>query len=134
MLAGLDLPADVRALSEESGFAELEPELRYVVRTIAHVPARPVVALLGRRFQRETTFTLQDACGLRAVAHASRPMLFIHGQEDVYVRPRAAVELYRACSSPASLLLIPGAGHCAAARTAPEEFFSHLDDFYDCYA
>ena len=41
----------------------------------------------------------------------TKPVLFIHGEEDTFVPMAMTLENYRACRAPKELLLVEGAGH-----------------------
>ena len=49
-------------------------------------------------------------------------MLFIHGEDDVFVPFFMVKELYEACSSEKELYTVPGAGHGLAFIVNPDEY------------
>lgn len=66
------------------------------------------------------------ASPLRAVRESMTPVLLVHGSRDLTIRPRNALNIAAAAPDHVSLWLVPGAAHCGAWSTAPQEFESRL--------
>lgn len=67
-----------------------------------------------------------EASPLRAVRDSTTPVLLVHGSRDVTIRPRNALSIAAAAPNHVSLWIVPGAAHCGAWSTAPQEFESRL--------
>lgn len=69
---------------------------------------------------------LRRANPVEAVRSSMVPVLLIHGEEDINIRPWHSRALAQADPVYAQLWLVPGAGHCGAMAVASEEFWSRV--------
>ena len=79
---------------------------------------------LGRRFPSITK-------ALREMA--PRPILFIHGQRDSYIRSDQARLLYQSAGEPSYLWIVPGAKHNQSVAAAPGEYARRTSAFLRKY-
>lgn len=105
----------VSAVCTDSAFADPQALVGERVRSALKVPAAlvmtPVIALLARR----TGARLTDFRPLLAVARiAPRPLLLIHGEDDMLVPIHHAELLYEAAGEPKELWRLPGVSHVGA--------------------
>ncbi len=73
------------------------------------------------------TLATQTAGAQRVALVSPRPLLLVHGLDDVRLSPRCSELLYGMASDPKSLVLIPGATH--SLRQAREEVRTRVLDF-----
>jgi pimeloyl-ACP methyl ester carboxylesterase len=67
----------------------------------------------------------------KAVAHmVSRPILFIHGEKDSYLRSDQAYILYAAAAEPKSLWIVPHAKHNQSVVVTPAEYAARTVGFF----
>jgi fermentation-respiration switch protein FrsA (DUF1100 family) len=133
MLSEMALPDQVKAIVSDCAYANIRKQLEYSIQKTMHVPYQLVLPQTLWWFHQETGLSVDDASPLEAVKHAKVPMLFIHGEEDRYVKKENALALYDACTSEKKLLLIPGAGHAAAHYVGKEKYEGPLFQFLDQY-
>ncbi|WP_255448686.1 alpha/beta hydrolase [Selenomonas ruminis] len=77
---------------------------------------------------------ISDAAPLRSVPNTEVPMLFIHGDADKLVPCEMMEKLYAASSAPAKdKLIVAGAGHADAKKTAPLEYYQRVFAFLAKY-
>jgi uncharacterized protein len=69
--------------------------------------------------------------GDRLCALAPRPVLLVHGARDAEATPAIGERLLRAACGPATLWIVPGAGHGGFDVAAPEELERRLAAFLD---
>ena len=80
--------------------------------------------------RRKAGYGFRQASSVAQLAHATVPMLFIHGTDDAFVDPRQLDRNVAACSSERKeRLVVPGAGHAMSASTDPERYWSTVDRF-----
>ena len=111
---GADDPR-ISAVCTDSAFADPQALVGERVRSALKVPAAmvmmPVIALLARR----TGARLTDFRPLLAVGRiAPRPLLLIHGEDDVLVPIHHAELLFDAAGQPKELWRLSGVGHVGA--------------------
>lgn len=62
--------------------------------------------------ERKAGYRFEDASCVKALRHATIPMMFIHGGADTFVNPKYLDINYNACASiDREKLLIPGVDH-----------------------
>ncbi len=78
-------------------------------------------------------YDIKDAAPIEAIKETTKPILFIHGDEDTYVLPYMQVELYEAYEGEKDILTIEGAEHGAARFIEPEEYYDKVFSFVEKY-
>lgn len=130
MAAGMALPAQVRGIVADCGFTDPKAALCAAMNR-RHYPLRltwPLLYLGARLYCHGL-----DLCACtapRALAHASVPVLLIHGEADPIVSCEMAFTLRDACASPVTLLTVPGAGHGTSCFTDGTAYRAAIDRFY----
>ena len=99
-----------------------------------HLPQRwmamPALAGMSLFSRWKADYGFRQASSVAQLAHATVPMLFIHGTDDAFVDPRQLDRNVAACSSERKeRLVVPGAGHAMSASTDPERYWSTVDRF-----
>jgi hypothetical protein len=84
--------------------------------------ARPMVEFAFLITWLRTGVNLTDANPESAIANVRTPVLLIHGAADSNILPRNSEELHQAAPDHTELWIVPGAEHCGASATQPEEF------------
>jgi fermentation-respiration switch protein FrsA (DUF1100 family) len=64
---------------------------------------------------------------------AARPIFFIHGQKDSYVRPEHARRIYDQAHEPKFLWIVPEAKHNQAVDADPELYRERTAAFFEQY-
>jgi len=121
----------VEAVVTDSAFARLEdmveqkffylpPRVRGPVsRSVRHWATRWAGDIIGE---------VDPEAALRA--WQPRPLLLIHGEQDLLVPVEHARRLARAGGERAELWTVPGAGHVAARRRAGREYYDRVTGFF----
>jgi alpha-beta hydrolase superfamily lysophospholipase len=63
----------------------------------------------------------------------ARPIMFIHGKKDSYIRSDQAELLYRAAAEPKYLWIVPNAKHNQSVTTAPDQYAARTTAFFGKY-
>jgi pimeloyl-ACP methyl ester carboxylesterase len=61
---------------------------------------------------------------------APRPLFMIHGENDTYIKPEMARDLFELAREPREFWLVPGAKHNQALHLAGEEYRARVCDFF----
>ena len=64
---------------------------------------------------------------------APRPIFFIHGKKDGYIRPEQAVRIYKQAREPKFIWIVPKAKHTRSTEVAPELYAQRTTDFFRKY-
>lgn len=114
MAAGEEsLPSQVKAVVADCGFSSVEKEIKYVMKRDFNLPPFPIyygASFLSKLF---AGYFFHEGNTKKAVSAIKIPVLFFHGDADIYVLPEMAHELYEACQSPKKLIIAPGIGHAS---------------------
>lgn len=112
------------AIVAESAFADLREVAAYRLRSLFHVPAVLVPALLESSIlyaRAVDNLNLDRVSPVTDIAHATTPILLIHGLSDWRTPPDNSERLAKA-NPRDPLWLVPGAGHVEASAKEPQEF------------
>ena len=125
-----DLPKNVAACVEESGYTSAFDLLVHQIHESLGLPAFPAMNLLDWRCQQVAGFSLNQAVPEVAEMQSTVPILFIHGTRDALVPPAMAEQLYRVAKAPdKSLLLIHDAVHGVACQKDEKLYFKTVQEF-----
>ena len=111
MTAGLELPAQVKALVSDCGFTSPKYVFTHVLHTMYHLPAFPMIQIASLVNQKRAGYGLDDCNAAREVGKAKIPVLLIHGDADTFVPCSMCEEIYENCVSDKRKLIVKGAAH-----------------------
>ena len=136
MATGGPLPQNVKAAVSDCSYTTAEEALLHMLDRNSHTPPIPgsvLFPLLRKTVLRRTGLDLRHASPLRAVEHSRTPTLFLHGTRDDTVSPAMLPRLAQAARCPKRMVWIPDAPHATAVCTAPELYWSAVDDLVNAY-
>jgi pimeloyl-ACP methyl ester carboxylesterase len=130
----LDAPTDpnVRAVVDDSGFAELASLLNEHVPSYSGLPPlfTPGAVLAAGIFTGVNMYSVRPVDGMATLAARGVPLLIIHGEADTLVPVAHARRLAAAYGQRAETFLVPGAEHVGAFKAGTVEYLQRLDDFF----
>lgn len=129
MSSGLPLPTQVKGIVSDCGFTSAWDVFTSVLHNMYHMPAFPIMQIADRMAKAEAGYGLAECNAVREVAKAQVPILFIHGDADTFVPCRMCHELYEACASQKSILIVKGASHAEAYHKDIEAYEGALREF-----
>ena len=129
MAAGLDLPPQVKAVTSDCAFTSAWEVFSSVLHKQYHMPAFPIMQISDRMAREKAGYGLAECNAVEEVRKAKVPILFIHGDADTFVPSRMCHELYDACASGKSILIIEGAAHAEAYHKDTEAYEGALKKF-----
>lgn len=129
MAAGSPLPENVIGVLADCGYSSPKAIIRHVIRQMKLPPALcyPFVKLAARLFG---GFDLEANSPLEAVARCSVPVIFYHGEDDVFVPCHMSKAVFDACPTRKQLVTVPGAGHGLAFPVDQAGYFRTLREFF----
>lgn len=114
MLSGENLPAQVKFIVEDCGYTNVRGIFNYQLKRMYNLPPFPLIDMTSLITKLKHGFSFDDASALKQVQKAKVPMIFIHGDQDLFVPFEMLQELYDAAPVEKELIVVPGAGHGAA--------------------
>jgi hypothetical protein len=129
MASGLRLPAQVKGIISDCGFTSPKYVFTHVLHSMYHLPAFPVIQIADFMNRRLAGYGMDECNAAREVAHATLPILMIHGDADTFVPSSMCEEIYASCASPKKKLIIRGAAHAESYYKDTKAYEQALDDF-----
>lgn len=129
MTSGEPLPNQVKAIVSDCAYTSVQDQLRYQLKMMFRLPAFPFLQLTSLLCKLRAGYSFGEASALLQVAKATKPILFIHGDEDSFVPTSMVYLLYEQCSSDKELYIVPGAGHGLAYLTDPTNYKKAVQNF-----
>ncbi|AYG00677.1 alpha/beta hydrolase [Lactococcus allomyrinae] len=133
MVSGEPLPEQVKCFIADCGYDNVWNEIAFKAQHDFHLPAFPLVHLLSFWSKIFAGYDYKEASAVKQLEKNTRPFLFIHGEEDVFVPTEMVHRNFAATSAQKELLLIEDAGHAIAYETAPEIYREKVKDFLKKY-
>lgn len=127
------LPSNVKFTVADCGYTSAMDEFDYKIDTL-NLPFRPIIPIVKAINRKRAGYDFQnDTNALAAVKKAEIPMLFIHGDKDLFVPTKMVYELYDACASNKDLFVVPGADHAKSYHVDKEGYELKLKEYIDRY-
>lgn len=129
MLAGEDLPNNVKVIIEDSGFTSAGSVLSHQLKEQLNVPDFPALYAADSIAKLRAGYGIFEASATDQLAKAKLPILFIHGEDDTFVPYDMMEELYEATNTEKKKLTIPGAEHTESINVNPELYWKTVWEF-----
>lgn len=123
----------VACLIEDCSFDTLYNQIAHVMKHEYHLKLKPMKKMISRILKRKSGYTLDDVQPIQHVKKATKPMLFIHGQEDDYIPIEMMHRLYEACTSEKRKVEIAHANHAESIKVDPDTYIQEVKSFIEQY-
>ncbi len=127
MTAELSLPSNVKAIIADSGYSSPADIIKKVIADIKypkfsyHLVRLSGILLCG--------FDIEAASALESVKRAKIPILFIHGEADLFVPYQMSIVCHNACAGKKQLLTVKNAGHGLSYLCDKESYCNTINEF-----
>ncbi len=132
LAAGNPLPDSVVGVLAGCGYSTAPAIIKKVIRQM-RLPAAPLYPLVRLGGLLYGGFDPNDADCPKALAKATLPIIFFHGEDDAFVPCEMSRENYAACASPKRLVTTPHAGHGLCYPADEEGYIAAVRDFDEKY-
>lgn len=129
MVAGEDLPENVKVIVEDCGYTSARSVLSYQLKEQFNLPEFPAMQAVNTVAKIRAGYYLFEASAVKQLSKAKVPILFIHGEEDTFVPYQMMDDLYAAARTEKEKLTIPGAEHAEAVNVDPELYWNTIWKF-----
>jgi fermentation-respiration switch protein FrsA (DUF1100 family) len=129
MASGEQLPSNVAAIIEDSGYTSVWDILKYQLKHRYKLPAFPALYAANLWSEGKWGYNWKEASAVNQVKKSSTPVLFIHGGNDSVVPTEMVYTLYQAAECKKRLLVIEEAEHAQAAMIDPERYWTEVFAF-----
>ena len=118
---GLDnLPSSVKGAVQDCGFTSPWDVISFQVKRLFRFSSFPLVNLINLFCKVFAKYSLKKPTTTESVSMSSVPILFIHGDNDLFVPTYMSEVNYRACTAPKRKLIVDNAGHAMSYYKNPE--------------
>ena len=97
------------------------------------LPPFPLLYTASWICQLQNGWNFQEASALSQVARCTKPMLFIHGDNDDFVPTWMVHKVYAAKPSPKEIWITEGVDHAHSYKLYPDEYTEKVKAFTDKY-
>lgn len=127
---------NLRGIIDDCGYTSVGDEVKFLAHHMLPVPipAVPVVNISEAFCKKLAGYDFTSSSSLEAVKHATVPMLFIHGEGDVFVPSSMGKEIFDACTSEKEALFFPGTQHAQSFFDHPKEYEDAVMAFINKYS
>ncbi|MDF2820951.1 MAG: hypothetical protein K0R15_1392 [Clostridiales bacterium] len=129
MVSGEDLPEQVKVIVEDCGYTSAYEQLSYQLKRMYNLPKFPLMPATSLLTDIKDGYNFYEASALKQVQKNKLPMLFIHGEEDLFVPTEMVWKLYEVCVTEKDIYLVKGAGHGMAYSTDKPTYEKKVAEF-----
>ena len=131
MLSGEQMPEGIKDLRfvEDCGYTCVLDEFAGQLKEQFGLPEFPLMHSTSMLCQLRYGWSFAEASALKQVAKCHYPMLFIHGDADIFVPSQMVYPLYEAKPEPKSIWIASGAEHAKSYKEHKAEYISRIREF-----
>lgn len=120
MSTALDLPSNVKCAIEDSGYTSVFEIFSYQIRQLFNLRPFPIVYLMESFCKLAAKYNFRKITSLSSVSKSTIPILFIHGENDLFVPTFMGEACFESCTAAKDKLFVEGAGHAQSYFKCPE--------------
>ena len=120
---------DVCGVIADCSYTTAWDEFAEQLRASFHLPAFPILHICDFYCRLFCNYSFHSAAPIEAVKKARKPILFIHGADDLLVPPYMQEQLYEACSAEKFSIRIDGAPHARSYYINPDLYTKAVEAF-----
>lgn len=132
-VSGETLPPYIRCFVEDCGYTSVWDEFSNELDNQFSLPPFPLLYTTSWLNKLQNGWSFSEASPLNQVAKCQRPMLFIHGGDDGYVKTEMVYRLYDAKREPKQLKVFEGSKHAMSFDDNKEEYTQLVKSFVNKY-
>ncbi len=129
MASELDLPQNVVGIIADCGYSSPKGIIQKVIREDMKLPLKSSYFFLKLGARIYGKFDLESSSATEAVKHTKVPILFIHGDSDLFVPYEMSKANYDACVSKKTFVTVENAGHGICYLVDKEKYTNAVDTF-----
>ncbi len=118
----------VKFIVSDCSYSYLKDVIRDMIRRY-HLPSKILLPFINFYLKTLYHFSFDDASPINCIASNKIPVLFIHGQDDLFINVKAVEELYEKATSKKELVIFKNAGHASSLTVNRELYKKSLTEF-----
>ena len=128
-----DLPNNVKAFIEDSGYLSLNEEFSYQLKKLFNLPPILVLPEASIVAKIKAGYFLKDVDATKGLENTTLPALILHGDKDGFVPVSHAEKIYSKINSKKEIYIFKDAKHVRAERMYKKEYWEYIDKFLEKY-
>ena len=128
-----NLPDNVKAFIEDSGYIKLEEEYTYQLKKMFKLPYFPIIPSANFVTKLRAGYSFGEVDATDALKNTKLPAMIMHGGSDDFVPTSNAHIAYELLTSSKEIHIFEGRGHCEAAGKDYTEYWGYIDKFLNKY-
>ncbi len=133
MLSGENLPDYVQCFIEDCGYTSVWEQFKKELHEQFGLPAFPLLYAASGICDLMYKWNFKEASSVTQIKKCTKPMFFIHGNQDDFVPTSMVYQLYDSKPQPKDLWIVPEAGHAASYLLYPSEYTERVKSFSERY-
>ena len=129
MVSGDSTPDYVKAFVEDCGYSSVWNQFANNLKTDFHLPTFPVLNSASYVCGKKYGWDFKEASSVDQLKKNTKPMLFIHGENDDFVPTAHVYSNYEATQGYKELWIAPGSAHARSYLDHPAEYTAHVRAF-----
>ena len=131
--AGLNLEfnKNIIAVIEDCGFTSPYKQVQFILTRDYPFPKEMTMLLINLYTKIKYGLDLKSVKPIESIKNTNVPILFIHGNQDLYIPPFMAEELYESYKGPKEIIMVNGAEHATSIDVIEEEYFEKIFNFLE---
>lgn len=132
-VSGETLPPYIKCFVEDCGYTSVWDEFANELDNQFSMPPFPLLYTTSWLNKLQNGWSFSEASSLDQVAKCNRPMLFIHGGNDNFVKTSMVHQLYAAKPEPKQLHIFQGAAHARSYKDNKTEYTKLVTTYVNQY-
>lgn len=132
-VSGEELPKYISCFVEDCGYTSVWDEFENEMANQFGLPSFPLLNIISMVNKVHNGWSFQEASPLEQVKKCQKPMLFIHGGADDFVKTEMVYRLYEAKQGEKQIKVFPGVKHAKSYDENKEEYTKLVVEFVDRY-
>lgn len=133
MVSGEKTPEYITCFVKDCGYTSVWDQFSKELKGLFGLPPFPLLYTASWICQLQNGWNFQEASALSQVARCTKPMLFIHGDNDDFVPTWMVHKVYAAKPSPKEIWITEGVDHAHSYKLYPDEYTEKVKAFTDKY-
>lgn len=129
MVSGEELPENVKCIVEDCGYSSVWDEFYVQIQEMVHLKPFPLLNIASVVTSIRGGYNFKEASATNQVAKCKVPMLFIHGDNDMFVPFRMLDIVYEAAQCEKEKLVVEGASHAMSSAVNPDLYWETIENF-----
>lgn len=133
MVSGEALNDNIKCIISDCAYTSAKDILAYQMKKMYNLSAIPLIQITSLICKIKAGYYFGEASAVKQVNKAKKPILFIHGEDDLFVPTKMVYSLYEKCKSYKELFIVPKACHANAYHTDTKGYQQKATQFIDKY-